>query len=53
MACLPRWGSHVSTKLFMAKQFVIKHIHSKHEEKVLAEKEKVRSMGPSLHGILV
>jgi hypothetical protein len=36
-----RWGSTLSTKLFVARKFVVKHIRSKQEEKMQAEKERV------------
>lgn len=36
-----RWGSKLSAKLFVARKFVVKHIRSKQEDKVQAEKEKV------------
>eukprot|EP00983_Pelagomonas_calceolata_P068991 1150171-Pelagomonas_calceolata.AAC.9 len=36
-----RWGTKLSTKLFVARKFVVKHIRSKQEEKLQAEKERV------------
>ncbi|KAL6765183.1 hypothetical protein V8C86DRAFT_3128329 [Haematococcus lacustris] len=36
-----KWGNLLSTKLFKARQFVVKHIRSKHEEKLQAEKDRI------------
>lgn len=40
--CDARWGSQLSTKLFVARKFVVKHIRTKHDEKLQVEKERVR-----------
>jgi len=37
-----RWGSKVSPKLFVAKEYVLKHIRLKHADKVDAQRERVR-----------
>lgn len=39
-----RWGSKVSQKLFVAKEYVLKHIRLKHAEKVDAQRERVRPL---------
>lgn len=38
-----RWGSKVSPKLFVAREYVLKHIRLKHAEKVEAQRERVRA----------
>ena len=38
-----KWGSLVSAKLFMDREYVVKHIHNKHQSVIQKEKEKVRS----------
>ncbi len=38
-----RWGSKVSPKLFVAKEYVLKHIRLKHADKVDAQRERVRA----------
>ena len=44
-ACaLRRWGSKVSPKLFVAREYVLKHIRLKHAEKVEAQRERVRAL---------
>ena len=40
-----RWGSKVSPKLFVAKEYVLKHIRLKHADKVDAQRERVRLRG--------
>lgn len=40
---LRRWGSKVSPKLFVAREYVLKHIRLKHAEKVEAQRERVRT----------
>lgn len=37
-----RWGNKLSTKLFVGREFVLKHIKLKHATAVDAEREKVR-----------
>lgn len=37
-----KWGSLVSAKLFMDREYVVKHIHNKHKPVVDKEKDKVR-----------
>lgn len=41
--CRRRWGCKLSAKLFIGKKFVIKHITTKHDDKMAAQREKVRS----------
>lgn len=41
-----KWGSLVSAKLFMDREYVVKHIHNKHQAVIKKEKEKV--CGPSM-----
>ena len=36
-----KWGSKVSAKLFMDREYVVKHIHNKHKAVVDAQKDKV------------
>lgn len=40
-----RWGNKLSNKMFVAKKFVLKHVRSKHDDKLQAEKERVRVAG--------
>ncbi|PSC73712.1 Serrate RNA effector molecule [Micractinium conductrix] len=37
-----KWGSKLSTKLFMARSFVVKHIRNKHAHVVEAERERLQ-----------
>ena len=37
-----RWGNKLSSKFFLEKKFVVKHIYNKHPEKVDAAKLEVR-----------
>lgn len=36
-----KWGNKLSTKLFMGRDFVVKHINNKHKEKVEEAREKI------------
>lgn len=36
-----KWGNKLSTKLFMGRDFVVKHIKNKHKEKVEEAREKI------------
>ena len=36
-----KWGSRVSQKLFMDKEYVLKHIRNKHKDKIDEQKQKV------------
>lgn len=36
-----RWGNKLSSKMFVGKEFVLKHIRLKHTSVVDAEREKV------------
>ena len=36
-----KWGNRLSSKLFVGRDYVVKHIRSKHPEKVEAERERV------------
>ena len=38
-----KWGSRVSQKLFMDKEYVVKHIRNKHKDKIDEQKQKVRA----------
>jgi hypothetical protein len=40
-----RWANKLSNKLFVARKFVVKHIRTKHEEKLQAQKEQVCGFG--------
>ena len=40
-----RWGNTLSTKMFLAKKFVLKHIRTKFEAKVQEERDKVCGWG--------
>ena len=37
-----KWGSRVSQKLFMDKEYVVKHIRNKHKDKIDEQKQAVR-----------
>ena len=39
-----RWGNKLSSKQFLAKKFVVKHIKTKFDDKIQAEKEKASDM---------
>ena len=39
--CLCRWGNTLSTKMFVAKDFVLKHIKGKHSAKVAEARQQV------------
>lgn len=41
-----RWGSKLSQKLFVGKEYVVKHIRLKHTHVIDAEREKVRVPPP-------
>ena len=36
-----KWGSRVSQKLFMDREYVVKHIRNKHKDKIDEQKQKV------------
>ena len=38
-----KWGSLVSAKLFMDREYVVKHIHNKHQPVVQKQKDQVRA----------
>jgi hypothetical protein len=40
-----RWGSKLSQKLFVGKEYVVKHIRLKHTHVIDAEREKVAAPG--------
>ncbi len=42
-----RWGSKLSNKLFVGKKYVIKHIKTKHQDKLAQEREQVGRPVPS------
>ncbi|EFJ49682.1 zinc finger related protein [Volvox carteri f. nagariensis] len=39
-----KWGSKLSNKLFVGKKYVIKHIKTKHQDKLAAERERILDM---------
>ena len=41
-----KWGSKVSAKLFMDREYVVKHIQNKHQPVIQAQKDKARAPRP-------
>lgn len=48
-----RWGNKLSTKLFVGREFVIKHIKLKHSAVVDAEREKASTKQDASQNLLI